>query len=95
QTIKMQLKTLMLAAGAIASIALSAVVKTPVSTDITVVEKSDWIMWLPKALPAAGYLILKNSSDQPLDVTRVISLDYQKITIYKVIVGEGSSRMIK
>ncbi|MER7703741.1 copper chaperone PCu(A)C [Kitasatospora sp. NPDC097605] len=69
--------------------------KTPVSTDITVRDKSAWIRWLPNALPAAGYITLDNSSDQRLDITKVRSPDYQRITIYETVVDEESSKMVK
>ncbi|MCG1055161.1 copper chaperone PCu(A)C [Mycetohabitans sp. B5] len=74
---------------------ISAIAKTPVSTDITSVERSVWVRWLPNALPAAGYITLKNSSDQPLDVTKIISPDYQKITIYQTVFDSESSKMVK
>ncbi|MCG1039714.1 MULTISPECIES: copper chaperone PCu(A)C [Burkholderiaceae] len=74
---------------------ISAIAKTPVSTDITSVEKSVWVRWLPNALPAAGYITLKNSSDQPLDVTKIKSPGYQTITIYQTVVDAESSKMVK
>ncbi|KAF9121496.1 hypothetical protein BG015_005834, partial [Linnemannia schmuckeri] len=95
QTIKMQLKTLILAAGAIAFLALNTVAKIPVSTDVIAVEKSVWIRWLPNALPAAGYVTLENTSDAPLDVTKIVSPDYQRITIYQTVTDSESSKMVK
>ncbi|GAA1393194.1 copper chaperone PCu(A)C [Kitasatospora putterlickiae] len=69
--------------------------KTPVSTDITVRDKSAWVRWLPNALPAAGYLTLDNASDQRLDITKVRSPDYQRVTIYETVVDSESSKLVK
>ncbi|KAK3806500.1 MAG: exported protein [Linnemannia elongata] len=91
----MQLKKLALAAGAIAFLALNAVAKIPVSTDVTAARDSSWVRWLPNALPAAGYVTLKNTSDEPIDVTKVTSPDYQRITIYQTVVDAESSKMVK
>ncbi|MGW4025894.1 copper chaperone PCu(A)C [Streptomyces sp. NPDC005009] len=68
---------------------------TPVTTDITTVEKSVWVRWLPNALPAAGYITMKNSADQPYDITKIKSPDYQKVTIYQTITDSESSKMVK
>ncbi|UAW64086.1 copper chaperone PCu(A)C [Mycoavidus sp. HKI] len=73
----------------------SAFAKTPVSTDITAAVNSVWVRWLPNALPAAGYITLKNSSDQALDVTKITSPDYQRITIYQTVADAESSKMVK
>ncbi|MFH8567587.1 copper chaperone PCu(A)C [Streptomyces sp. NPDC017993] len=68
---------------------------TPKSTDITPAEKSYWVRWLPNALPAAGYVTLKNSSDQSFDVTKIKSPDYKDISIYQTVVDSESSKMVK
>ncbi|MEU2059533.1 copper chaperone PCu(A)C [Streptomyces sp. NPDC013455] len=68
---------------------------TPVTTDITPVEKSVWVRWLPNALPAAGCITLRNSADKPFDISKIISPDYQKITIYQTVVDDESSKMVK
>ncbi|MCP2340732.1 copper chaperone PCu(A)C [Actinomadura rupiterrae] len=68
---------------------------TPVTTDITAVDKSTWVRWLPNALPAAGYITLKNSSEKPLDVTKIRTPDYQRVSIYQTVVDSQSSRMVK
>ncbi|MFF8717471.1 copper chaperone PCu(A)C [Streptomyces sp. NPDC015184] len=67
----------------------------PVSTDVAVAEKSVWVRWLPNALPAAGYIIFQNSSDQPLDVTKIKSPDYKRVSIYQTVVDSESSKMVK
>ncbi|MEU3394270.1 MULTISPECIES: copper chaperone PCu(A)C [Streptomyces] len=69
--------------------------KIPVSTDVTPREKSVWVRWLPNALPAAGYVMLDNSSDQPLEVTKIKSPDYAKITMYETVTDAESSKMVK
>lgn len=69
--------------------------KTPVSTDITTVPKSTWVRWLPNALPAAGYITFKNSSQRRHTITKIISPDYKKITVYKTVIDSESSRMEK
>ncbi|MFE6384463.1 copper chaperone PCu(A)C [Streptomyces roseolus] len=48
--------------------------KTPVSVYVTTVPETTWVRWLPNALPAAGYTTLKNSSDEPIDVTKIKTL---------------------
>ncbi|MEJ2767929.1 copper chaperone PCu(A)C [Mycetohabitans sp. B46] len=74
---------------------ISASAKTPVSTDITAAEKSVWVRWLPNALPAAGYITLVNSSDQPFEVAKIKSPDYKEITIYQTVTDSESSKMVK
>ncbi|MFF0560622.1 copper chaperone PCu(A)C [Streptomyces sp. NPDC004266] len=69
--------------------------KTPVSTYVTTVPETTWVRWLPNALPAAGYTTLKNSSEEPIDVTKVKSPDYKNITIYQTVVDSESSKMVK
>ncbi|MFJ9442864.1 copper chaperone PCu(A)C [Kitasatospora sp. NPDC101235] len=69
--------------------------KTPVNTDITVREKSAWIRWLPNALPAVGYIGLKNSSDERLDITRITSPDYRSITICRTVTGVEASKTVR
>ncbi|MER6405885.1 copper chaperone PCu(A)C [Streptomyces viridosporus] len=69
--------------------------KTPVSTDITAADKSYWVRWLPNALPAAGYITLKNSSQKRITLTKIITPDYKTVTVYKTVIGEESSRMEK
>ncbi|WP_381562097.1 copper chaperone PCu(A)C [Streptomyces eurythermus] len=69
--------------------------KTPVTTDITPVEKSVWVRWLPNALPAAGYITLKNSADRPFDITKIISPDYQRISIYQTVADSESRKMVR
>ncbi|MGW8359124.1 copper chaperone PCu(A)C [Streptomyces wedmorensis] len=69
--------------------------KTPVSTYVTTVPETTWLRWLPNALPAAGYTTLKNSSDEPIDVTKIKSPDYQRITIYQTVKDSESSKMVK
>jgi periplasmic copper chaperone A len=69
--------------------------KTPVSTDITPVERSVWVRWLPNALPAAGYITLKNAAERSVDVTRIKSPDYQKITPYRTVVDEEGTKMVE
>ncbi|KAF9909618.1 hypothetical protein EC991_008276 [Linnemannia zychae] len=91
----MQLKTLFVAASAIVFLAVNAVAKTPVSTDITTAKNSAWVRWLPNALPAAGYITLESTSAEPLDVTKITSPDYNRITIYQTITDSESSKMVK
>ncbi|MGI5473212.1 copper chaperone PCu(A)C [Streptomyces sp. CA-132043] len=69
--------------------------KMPVSVDVVAAEKSVWLRWLPNELPAAGYITLKNSSDTPLEVTKIHSPDYKKITAYQTVMDSESSKMVK
>ncbi|MFI1657776.1 copper chaperone PCu(A)C [Streptomyces sp. NPDC020472] len=69
--------------------------KMPVSTYVTTVPETTWVRWLPNSLPAAGYATLKNSSDEPIDVTKIKSPDYKNITIYQTVVDSESSKMVK
>ncbi|MFF0428356.1 copper chaperone PCu(A)C [Streptomyces sp. NPDC004520] len=69
--------------------------KTPVSTYVTANPETTWVRWLPNSLPAAGYTTLKNSSDEPIDVTKIISPDYKQVTIYQTVTDSESSKMVK
>ncbi|MFJ4191077.1 copper chaperone PCu(A)C [Kitasatospora sp. NPDC089509] len=62
---------------------------------ITVAANSVWVRWLPNALPAAGYITLKNSSDKRYTVTKLRSPDYKSITIYQTVTDAESSKMVK
>ncbi|UUM21308.1 copper chaperone PCu(A)C [Mycoavidus sp. SF9855] len=91
----MRLFTLLLASLLTFISPTSAFAKTPVSTDITSAKNSAWVRWLPNALPAAGYITLQNSSSQPLDVAKITSPDYKRITIYQTVTDNESSKMVK
>ncbi|MEU4064350.1 copper chaperone PCu(A)C [Streptomyces wedmorensis] len=69
--------------------------KTPVSTYVTVDPETRWVRWLPNSLPAAGYLTLKNSSDEDIDVTKIKSPDYKSVTIYETVTDEKTSETVK
>ncbi|MEU6594086.1 copper chaperone PCu(A)C [Streptomyces sp. NPDC046881] len=69
--------------------------KTPVTTDITTVDKSCWVRWLPNALPAAGYITLKNSAQQRFTITKIKSPDYQRITVYRNVIDSESRKLEK
>ncbi|CAL9278325.1 MULTISPECIES: copper chaperone PCu(A)C [Streptomyces] len=69
--------------------------KTPVTTDITTVENSVWVRWLPNALPAAGYITLRNSAQQRYTITKITSPDYQRITVYRLVTDSESSKYEK
>ncbi|WP_052499242.1 copper chaperone PCu(A)C [Streptomyces vietnamensis] len=69
--------------------------KTPISTYVTVDPETRWVRWLPNSLPAAGYLTLKNSSDNSIDVTKVTSPDYQRVTLYQTVKDGESSKVVK
>ncbi|MFH9740188.1 copper chaperone PCu(A)C [Streptomyces roseolus] len=69
--------------------------KIPVSTYVTTVPETTWLRWLPNSLPAAGYTTLKNSSEEPIEVTKIKSPDYQQITLYQTVKDEESSKMVK
>ncbi|MEU0402709.1 copper chaperone PCu(A)C [Streptomyces sp. NPDC006197] len=69
--------------------------KIPVSTYVTVIPENRWVRWLPNALPAAGYLTMKNSHEEDIDVTKIKSPDYENITIYETVADSESSKMVK
>jgi copper(I)-binding protein len=69
--------------------------KMPVSTYVTPNPETTWVRWLPNALPAAGYTTLKNSSEDPIDVIKIVSPDYQKISIYQTVVDSESTKQVK
>ncbi|RKP56434.1 copper chaperone PCu(A)C [Pararobbsia silviterrae] len=49
-----------------------------------------WVRWLPGTLPAAGYLAITNTSDQPVDLVGTSSPDYG-MTMLHVTRTEGST----
>ncbi|WP_327122034.1 copper chaperone PCu(A)C [Streptomyces sp. NBC_01341] len=69
--------------------------RTPVSTDITAAQNSTWVRWLPNALPAAGYIGLRNSGDKDIKVTKITSPDYKRISVYQAVTDSEGSRMVK
>lgn len=73
----------------------SVFAKASVSPDITAAKNSVWVRWLPNALPAAGYITLNNSSDRPIEVAKITSPDYARVTIYQTVVDSESSKMVR
>lgn len=49
---------------------------------------------LPGTQMSAGYLVLSNSSDQPITITRVTSPDFASITLHESIIQDDISRML-
>ncbi|WP_161634180.1 copper chaperone PCu(A)C [Nocardiopsis potens] len=55
------------------------------------VDGSFWVRWLPGALPAAGYITLRNTGGEDAEVVKVLSPDYRKVAVRRTVDrGEGS-----
>ena len=52
-----------------------------------------WIRVLPGALPAGGYVILQNDSDQPVELTGASSKAYAQVMLHHSSTESGVSRM--
>lgn len=55
---------------------------------------SAWIRALPGDLPAAGYFVLRNSGDQPIDLLRVSGPRFGTVMLHRSERVGGSERMI-
>jgi len=53
-----------------------------------------WIRWLPANLPAGGYLVLSNGSDQPRVLVGASSPDYGQVQLHRSITQGGLSKMV-
>jgi len=52
-----------------------------------------WVRWLPAELPAAGYLTLVNSSDQPASLIAASSPDYAEVSLHRSRIVDGANQM--
>ena len=66
------------AALAIGLMTWSLLAPAPCAADVaaTIAVSNAWIRWLPANLPAAGYVTLRNSGDQPATLVTASSRDY-------------------
>jgi periplasmic copper chaperone A len=53
-----------------------------------------WVRWLPNSLPAAGYVTLVNSSDKPIDLTDISSVDYQGAMLHQTVSNGSTQQMV-
>jgi copper(I)-binding protein len=53
-----------------------------------------WIRWLPANLPAAGYVTLRNQSDQSMTLIGASSVDYASAMFHKSSVQNGVAKML-
>ncbi len=73
---------LMIAAGCAALAWTAAPVFAEQSTP-PVQAKDAWIRWLPASLPAAGYVILRNTGDKPVVLVGAESPDYGNTMLHE------------
>jgi periplasmic copper chaperone A len=52
-----------------------------------------WVRWLPGNLPAAGYVTLVNTSDQPMKLVAASCPDYGAVSLHRSRNVAGTSRM--
>jgi copper(I)-binding protein len=61
---------------------------------ISVLTDSAWARWLPRALPAAGYLTLENHTNHPMTLVEVSSPDYAQVMLHQSISDGITDRMV-
>ncbi len=64
------------------------------ASQIQVITESAWLRWLPNGL-AAGYLTLKNPSEQPLELVSASSPDYEQVSLHQTVTQGTMSKMMK
>ncbi|MCY0388528.1 copper chaperone PCu(A)C [Robbsia sp. Bb-Pol-6] len=52
-----------------------------------------WIRWLPSQLPAAGYMVLENTGERPLDLIGVASPDYADVMLHRTLRNGATTTM--
>lgn len=53
-----------------------------------------WIRWLPVNLPAAGYAVIVNDGNAPVQLVAADSPDYKMVSLHRSLLKEGSSAMV-
>jgi copper(I)-binding protein len=59
-----------------------------------VTAQNAWVRWLPNDLPAAGYVTLKNDSDQPVDLMSVSRDDYGMVMLHQTVSNGSTQKMV-
>lgn len=52
-----------------------------------------WVRWLPGDLPMAGYLVISNRGDKPVDLTHESSPDYKSVMLHRTVNKGGTAHM--
>ena len=73
---------LLLAGGALAATAPS-----------TIKVEHGWVRWLPANLPAAGYAVIRNDSNQPVKLIAADSSDYGMAMLHRSVQQNGKDTM--
>jgi periplasmic copper chaperone A len=53
-----------------------------------------WVRWLPNDLPAAGYVTIRNDSDQNVDLVDVSSDDYGMAMLHQTVSNGSTQQMV-
>ena len=73
---------LLLAGGALAAMPPS-----------TIKVEHGWVRWLPANLPAAGYAVIRNDSNQPVKLIAADSSDYRTAMLHRSVQQNGKDTM--
>jgi copper(I)-binding protein len=71
------------------STAPSATPRTPLSIRV----EDPWIRWLPAGVPAAGYLTLVNTGDEPVALIAAVSADFGDVSMHRSLERGGVMQM--
>lgn len=58
-----------------------------------VISELDITRPMPGRSMSAGYLLLENRSDQPIDVTRIESPEFGRVEMHETVIEDGIARM--
>ena len=83
-----------LLAGLLACSACLATAGPPPDITPSVTVSNAWIRWLPAALPAAGYVTLRNSGDQPVTLVQASTPDYGMTMFHASRNQQGVEQMV-
>jgi periplasmic copper chaperone A len=86
--LKFRLVATLVAAGIAAASA-----PTAFAASSTLTVDGGWVRWLPGNLPAAGYLVITNNGDKPVDLVGTSSPDYGMAMLHVTRTEGSTSKM--
>lgn len=81
-------------AAGFAALAFTVVPVFAAGSAPAVQAKDAWIRWLPRNLPAAGYVSLSNAGDKPVVLDGAASADYASTALHETRNKGGVSEMV-
>jgi hypothetical protein len=89
-----KLKSITAAFGCALACAFAAFAPVAHAAGAGLSAQNAWVRWLPNDLPAAGYVTLKNDSEQNVDLVDVSSDDYGMVMLHQTVSNGSTQQMV-